>query len=123
QYLNHVFTSFANTTDPIICDQACGGEGCARILPIVLPRERSGYTRHMRSAAEQIVDAGLIVIIRTKSSEHLVEAARALEAGGVRAMEITLNTPGALAAIAAIRSALPTMICGAGTILSPDDAV
>jgi 2-dehydro-3-deoxyphosphogluconate aldolase/(4S)-4-hydroxy-2-oxoglutarate aldolase len=76
----------------------------------------------MRSIAEQIVDAGLIVIIRTSSSEHLVEAARALEAGGVRAMEITLNTPGALAAIAAIRSALPGMLCGAGTILTPDDA-
>jgi 2-dehydro-3-deoxyphosphogluconate aldolase/(4S)-4-hydroxy-2-oxoglutarate aldolase len=77
----------------------------------------------MRSVAEQIVDAGLIVIIRTGSSEHLVEAARALEAGGVRAMEITLNTPGALGAIAGIRKALPGMLCGAGTILSPGDAV
>src|SRR5438034_10822205 len=77
----------------------------------------------MRSVAEQLVDAGLIVIIRTSSSEHLVEAARALEVGGVAAMEITLNTPGALGAISAIRNALPGMLCGAGTILSPGDAV
>ena len=38
-------------------------------------------------------------------------------------MEITLNTPGALPAIGAIRRALsPAMRVGAGTILGPDDA-
>jgi 2-dehydro-3-deoxyphosphogluconate aldolase/(4S)-4-hydroxy-2-oxoglutarate aldolase len=72
--------------------------------------------------AQQIIEAGLIAIVRAGSSEHLVEAARALAAGGVRAMEITLNTPGALAAIAAVRGALPEMLCGAGTILTPGDA-
>jgi 2-dehydro-3-deoxyphosphogluconate aldolase/(4S)-4-hydroxy-2-oxoglutarate aldolase len=38
-------------------------------------------------------------------------------------MEVTLNTPGALEAISAIRAAMPEMVCGAGTILMADDAV
>src|SRR5437762_2315065 len=77
----------------------------------------------MELVVEQIVDSGLIAIIRADSSENLVEAARALSAGGVRVMEVTLNTPGALSAIAAIREAVPEMVCGAGTILTVDDAV
>ncbi|MDB5680714.1 MAG: 2-dehydro-3-deoxyphosphogluconate aldolase/4-hydroxy-2-oxoglutarate aldolase, partial [Sphingomonas bacterium] len=70
----------------------------------------------------KIIEAGLIVIVRAASSENLVEAAHALAAGGVRVMEITLNTPGALGAIAAVRAKLPEMLCGAGTILTPGDA-
>jgi 2-dehydro-3-deoxyphosphogluconate aldolase/(4S)-4-hydroxy-2-oxoglutarate aldolase len=77
----------------------------------------------MKSVGGQIVNAGLVVIIRAERSDHLVEAARALSDGGVRVMEVTLNTPGALRAIEGIREALPGMMCGAGTILSVDDAV
>ena len=77
----------------------------------------------MTSVADHIVQAGLVVIIRADRGDHLVDAARALYAGGVRAMEITLNTPGALRAIESIRDGLPDMTCGAGTILTPDDAV
>jgi 2-dehydro-3-deoxyphosphogluconate aldolase/(4S)-4-hydroxy-2-oxoglutarate aldolase len=74
------------------------------------------------SVARQIVDAGLIAIIRAGAGVDLSGAARALAAGGVRVMEITLNTPGALAAIAAVRAEMPEMLCGAGTILTPGDA-
>jgi 2-dehydro-3-deoxyphosphogluconate aldolase/(4S)-4-hydroxy-2-oxoglutarate aldolase len=74
------------------------------------------------SVARQIVDAGLIAIIRAGAGVDLLGAARALAAGGVRVMEITLNTPGALAAIAAVRAEMPEMLCGAGTILTPGDA-
>src|SRR5688500_7245812 len=73
--------------------------------------------------AEQLERSGLIAIIRADSSAGLVDAARALAAGGVTAMEVTLNTPGALGAIADVRRALPEMLCGAGTILTPADAV
>jgi 2-dehydro-3-deoxyphosphogluconate aldolase/(4S)-4-hydroxy-2-oxoglutarate aldolase len=74
------------------------------------------------SVARQIIDAGLIAIIRAGAGVDLLGAARALAAGGVRVMEITLNTPGALAAIAAVRAEMPEMLCGAGTILTPGDA-
>jgi 2-dehydro-3-deoxyphosphogluconate aldolase/(4S)-4-hydroxy-2-oxoglutarate aldolase len=74
------------------------------------------------AVGQRAIEAGLIAIVRASSSEHLVEAARALWAGGVRVMEITLNTPGALAAISAVRAELPEMLCGAGTILTAGDA-
>jgi 2-dehydro-3-deoxyphosphogluconate aldolase/(4S)-4-hydroxy-2-oxoglutarate aldolase len=73
--------------------------------------------------ADHLIEAGLIAIIRADSSDHLIDAARALWEGGVRAMEVTLNTPGALKSIEQIRDKMPEMICGAGTILQVDDAV
>ncbi|HSW14022.1 MAG TPA: bifunctional 4-hydroxy-2-oxoglutarate aldolase/2-dehydro-3-deoxy-phosphogluconate aldolase [Solimonas sp.] len=52
---------------------------------------------------------------------HALPLARALLAGGIRAMEITLRTPAALAAISAIAAAVPEMAVGAGTLLSAQD--
>ncbi|MDQ2798056.1 MAG: bifunctional 4-hydroxy-2-oxoglutarate aldolase/2-dehydro-3-deoxy-phosphogluconate aldolase [Armatimonadota bacterium] len=73
--------------------------------------------------AVELEETGLIAIIRTDFEADLMRVSQALAEGGIRAMEITLNTPGALAAITAIRHALsPGMRVGAGTILSPDDA-
>jgi 2-dehydro-3-deoxyphosphogluconate aldolase/(4S)-4-hydroxy-2-oxoglutarate aldolase len=46
-----------------------------------------------------------------------VPLAEALAAGGLPTIEITLRTPAALAAIRAIRQALPQMLVGAGTVL------
>lgn len=48
--------------------------------------------------------------------------ARALVAGGVKVLEVTLRTPVALACIEAIAKAVPEAIVGAGTIRSADDA-
>lgn len=80
----------------------------------------------MSSAASSLASAGLLAIIRAAGTEAetavLLEAARALHAGGVMCMEITLNTPGALRSIEAIRATLPDMCCGAGTVLSAEDA-
>lgn len=50
-----------------------------------------------------------------------VPLAQALVAGGVRVLEVTLRTSAALAAIRAIRAALPEAIVGAGTITGPAD--
>jgi 2-dehydro-3-deoxyphosphogluconate aldolase / (4S)-4-hydroxy-2-oxoglutarate aldolase len=47
--------------------------------------------------------------------------ARALLAGGVRSIEITLRTAAALDAIRAVVEATPSVIVGAGTVLSEDD--
>jgi 2-dehydro-3-deoxyphosphogluconate aldolase/(4S)-4-hydroxy-2-oxoglutarate aldolase len=56
--------------------------------------------------------------------ERLVDAvplARALVAGGVRVLEVTLRTPVALAAIEAIARAVPQAIVGGGTLRSAAD--
>ncbi|MBD9484602.1 bifunctional 4-hydroxy-2-oxoglutarate aldolase/2-dehydro-3-deoxy-phosphogluconate aldolase [Pseudomonas sp. PDM14] len=46
-----------------------------------------------------------------------VDLAQALFAGGVRVLEVTLRTPRALDALAAIRAALPELLVGAGTLI------
>ncbi|MCG8479128.1 MAG: bifunctional 4-hydroxy-2-oxoglutarate aldolase/2-dehydro-3-deoxy-phosphogluconate aldolase [Spirochaetales bacterium] len=46
--------------------------------------------------------------------------ARALVAGGVDIMELTLRTPIAFEALARIRDAVPRMIAGVGTVLTPE---
>ncbi|MCX8996876.1 2-dehydro-3-deoxy-phosphogluconate aldolase [Rhizobiaceae bacterium BDR2-2] len=53
--------------------------------------------------------------------EDAVPLARALAAGGLKAIEVTLRTAVALDAIRAISEQSPDTLVGAGTILSPDD--
>jgi len=49
-----------------------------------------------------------------------IDVARALHAGGVRVLEVTLRTPRALDALAAIRAELPELLVGAGTLIHPE---
>jgi 2-dehydro-3-deoxyphosphogluconate aldolase/(4S)-4-hydroxy-2-oxoglutarate aldolase len=51
---------------------------------------------------------------------HAVPVARALAAGGLPVIELTLRTPVALDAIAAIAEEVPEILVGAGTITSPE---
>ena len=56
--------------------------------------------------------------------EHLAQAvplARALVAGGVRVLEVTLRTPVALAAVRAIVDEVPEALVGVGTLTRPED--
>ena len=53
---------------------------------------------------------------------HAVPVARALVAGGLPAIELTLRTPVALDAIRAIASEVPEILIGAGTITTPGHA-
>lgn len=65
----------------------------------------------------EIVDlAPVIPVLTINKIEHAVPVARALTAGGLRVLEITLRTPVALAAIAAMRKAVPEAIVGVGTL-------
>ena len=49
--------------------------------------------------------------------------ARALVAGGIRMLEITLRTPVALECMRRIRAEVPQAVVGAGTVRSPADAL
>jgi 2-dehydro-3-deoxyphosphogluconate aldolase/(4S)-4-hydroxy-2-oxoglutarate aldolase len=64
----------------------------------------------------------VIPVIVIDEVAHAVPLARALVAGGVRVLEVTLRTPVALVAIEAIARAVPDAIVGAGTVCSADDA-
>jgi len=64
----------------------------------------------------------VIPVIVVERVDDALPLARALVAGGVRVLEVTLRTPAALGAIAAIAAALPEAIVGAGTVRSDADA-
>ena len=64
----------------------------------------------------------VIPVIVIERAEHAVPMARALFEGGGRVLEVTVRTPAALAAIAAIARSIPDAIVGAGTVRSDADA-
>lgn len=64
----------------------------------------------------------VIPVIVLQRVADAVPMARALVAGGVRVLEVTLRTPVGLACIAAIAREVPEAVVGAGTIRSAADA-
>ena len=60
-------------------------------------------------------------MVTVSSVSQAVPLARALADGGLPVIEVTLRSPVALEAIAAIRGALPEVLCGVGTLLSAAD--
>ncbi len=65
--------------------------------------------------------APVIPVLTVAAIEHAVPLARALVRGGLPVLEITLRTPCALAALAAMRDAAPDAIVGVGTLTRPSD--
>ncbi len=75
----------------------------------------------MRTKAEiiaQLTDPGIIAVVRARKSSQAMPIAEALLAGGVIAVEITMTTPDALAAIREVSEKLgDRALVGAGTVL------
>lgn len=67
-------------------------------------------------------DAPVIPVIVLNDLAHAVPMARALVAGGIRMLEVTLRTPQALACMEAIARDVPEAVLGAGTVRSAADA-
>jgi len=63
--------------------------------------------------------APVIPVLTVRDVEDGVAQAKALVAGGLRAIEVTLRTPSAIAAITAIAAQVPGATVGAGTITHP----
>ena len=76
----------------------------------------------MRTALEVMGDAPVIPVIVLNDLADAVPLARALVAGGIRMLEVTLRTPVALACIEAIAREVPEAVVGAGTVRSAADA-
>ena len=74
------------------------------------------------SALQVMQDAPVIPVIVLNDVAHAVPMARALVAGGIRMLEVTLRTSQALACIEAIAKEVPEAIVGAGTVRNPADA-
>jgi 2-dehydro-3-deoxyphosphogluconate aldolase / (4S)-4-hydroxy-2-oxoglutarate aldolase len=65
--------------------------------------------------------ATIIPVLTIERLEDAVPLARALVAGGVRTLEITLRTPVAIESAKAIIAHVPDAVVGIGTILNADD--
>ena len=77
--------------------------------------------RHERTA--RIVDGGVIGIMRGVESSKAVDVAAALREGGVTAVEVTADTPGAMGMIEDIADAMDgEVLVGAGTVLDSETA-
>jgi len=74
------------------------------------------------TALQVMQDAPVIPVIVLHDVAHAVPMARALLAGGIRMLEVTLRTPQALACIEAIARAVPEAVVGAGTVRGVADA-
>ncbi len=74
------------------------------------------------TALQVMQDASVIPVIVLNDVAHAVPMARALVAGGIRMLEVTLRTPQALACMEAIAKAVPDAVVGAGTVRTAADA-
>jgi 2-dehydro-3-deoxyphosphogluconate aldolase/(4S)-4-hydroxy-2-oxoglutarate aldolase len=73
------------------------------------------------TALQVMQDAPVIPVIVLHDVKHAVALARALVAGGIRMLEVTLRTPQALACLEAIAREVPEAVAGAGTVRSAAD--
>ncbi|MFO0948243.1 MAG: bifunctional 4-hydroxy-2-oxoglutarate aldolase/2-dehydro-3-deoxy-phosphogluconate aldolase [Planctomycetota bacterium] len=72
---------------------------------------------------QMMLDHKLIAVVRSPDGDKLVEVAKALLAGGIPILEITLTVPDALEVIRRVRNALgDNVLLGAGTVLDAETA-
>lgn len=73
---------------------------------------------------KQMVDCGLVAVIRAESKEQGVKVIDAVIKGGIKAIEITMTVPGAVDIIKELSEGYRNqdVIIGAGTVLDPETA-
>jgi 2-dehydro-3-deoxyphosphogluconate aldolase/(4S)-4-hydroxy-2-oxoglutarate aldolase len=79
-------------------------------------------TRNWKLSALDVLNTGPVVpVIVINNLDHAVPLAKALVAGGVKVLEVTLRTPVAIEAIRMIAAEVPDAVVGAGTVATEDD--
>ena len=92
-----------------------------------MPADALAALRHERAprpespVADLLRAARLVAVLTIARPEHAVPLARALVAGGVRTLEITLRTAAGAGAAERIQAEAPDAIVGLGTVLSRRD--
>ena len=76
--------------------------------------------RHQQTAEQLRRTAGILPVVTVDSVEQARRLADALFEGGLRSIELTLRTPVALEALAALKRDLPDVVVGAGTVLTTE---
>jgi 2-dehydro-3-deoxyphosphogluconate aldolase/(4S)-4-hydroxy-2-oxoglutarate aldolase len=70
------------------------------------------------SVTERIESTRLIPVVVMDDANRAVDTAKAMAAGGVDIMEITLRTPAGLGSIEKVAASCPGILVGGGTVLS-----
>lgn len=74
-------------------------------------------------ALKILLEKKIVAIMRAKDSEQLIETARAIRAGGMTVIEVTMTTPNALSVIEKARSMFNNdVLFGAGSVLDAETA-
>ncbi len=76
----------------------------------------------MANASSVLHVSPVIPVVTIDEPQHAVPLARALVAGGIRIIELTLRTDSALDSLKRIANEVPDILVGAGTILTPAQA-
>jgi 2-dehydro-3-deoxyphosphogluconate aldolase/(4S)-4-hydroxy-2-oxoglutarate aldolase len=76
----------------------------------------------MAGVLDQIVDCGVVAVLRTDSPSQLMDVSKALREGGVVAIEVTMTVPGALKVIEEASAKMSDTIVGVGSVLDPETA-
>ena len=79
--------------------------------------------RPANTTGEVLGLAPVIPVVTLDDAERAVPLARALYAGGIGSVELTLRTPVALEAIKRVAAEVPEMVVGAGTVTAPEHAL
>ena len=79
-------------------------------------------TKNWKISALDVLKTGPVVpVIVINNIDHAVPLAKALVAGGVKVLEVTLRTPVAIEAIRRIAEEVPGSVVGAGTVATEAD--
>ena len=65
---------------------------------------------------------GLVPVLRAESVDKALALAKAIAAGGVTVLEITMTVPGAMQVMRKLAETRPDILIGAGTVLDPETA-
>lgn len=72
---------------------------------------------------DRLRKSGVVAGFSVDNVTHAIPLAKALLAGGIDAIELTLRTPAGLESVKAICENVPNMLVGVGTILTPETAI
>jgi 2-dehydro-3-deoxyphosphogluconate aldolase / (4S)-4-hydroxy-2-oxoglutarate aldolase len=68
----------------------------------------------------RLKQTGVVAVLVVDQAADAVPLAQTLVEAGIDVMELTLRTPAALEALQLVRRQVPRMVCGIGTILTPE---
>lgn len=78
-------------------------------------------TSKLEAVLRRLKTCPVVPVLSVSAAEQAAPLARALEAGGITVIEMTLRTPAGLGAIATMKETCPDLCVGAGTVLSAAD--